>query len=92
MLTQGRAGLEARGCRFAGIACAFGGVDLAYQDYTWMAGAIRVNDVVPVLRGGLEVGGQHVHARLSLESCHLFDPRYGALDRENAALALAYTW
>lgn len=57
-ILQARAGLEARGCLFAGAACAVAGVDVAasYEHYMAEYDQADSTEVMPIARVGLDLG------------------------------------
>lgn len=67
---EARLGLEARGCRLDGLLCAVGGLDVGYRHERLVAefDAERADLVTAIARLGLDLGGQHVRLRVSVES------------------------
>ncbi len=100
---QARVGIEARGCRFEGIACAYAGADLGYQAFTWHSNEgdamnEQHDDVLASLRVGADIGGRHLRVRPGIESSQLVTGRDtysrapGTLVALNLSLGIAYRW
>lgn len=100
-VSQARGGVEARTCRASGIACAYAGLDVGYQNMSWESHDGMVehhSDAIANLRVGVDVGGQHVRVRSGLETYQLIAgddiPNHapGAVMGLDLNLGVAYQW
>ena len=88
--TEARLGLELRGCLLDHIACLVGGVDFAYRHEMLVSAHDHTTAdlAVAIARLGLDLGGNHIRFRPSIET----GVEQGRWNGLGFTAGIAYTW